>query len=157
MRNPLAIGAALGLLSLASLAGCGRSVDQKLVAAANRGDTNDIRNLLQQGANPQALAADGWTALTMAAREGHLEAVDLLVRSGANVDAPEGGGNTALYWAAFYDHRVVAKFLLSKGADPDKKGNDGETPLHAALRLNHLDVSVVIREAAEKNRWRVGH
>ena len=122
MKNkPKAPTIAACLLLIGFSGGCARSIDKDLIIAAGAGDAEQVRILVQEGANPNALALDAWTPLTTAAREGHLEAVKVLLDSGAKIDAPEGGGNTALFWAAFYDHRDVIHLLLSKGADIDKK------------------------------------
>lgn len=137
------------LLLLSVLGGCARSVDEDLVIAASKGDSEQIRALLKKGANPNVVAVDGWTPLTAAASEGHPETVQILLRSGAKIDAPEGGGNTALFWAAFYNHTDVIQSLLSKGADINKKSKSagGESPLHAALRLNHKEAADLLRQA----------
>ena len=138
MKNEMKVPTiAAWALLIAFSGGCARSIDKDLIIAAGAGDAEQVRALVQKGANPNALALDGWTALTMAAREGRLEAVQVLLQSGAKIDAPEGGGSTALFWAAFYDHRDVIHLLLSKGADINKKSKGGESPLHLALRFNH--------------------
>jgi hypothetical protein len=138
------------LLLIGFSGGCARSIDKDLIIAAYDGNVEQVRALVQKGANPNALAVDAWTPLTVAAREGHLEAVKVLLDSGAKIDAPEGGGNTALFWAAFYDHRDVIHLLLSKGADINKKSKGGESPLHLALRFNHDSAADLLRGAGAR-------
>jgi ankyrin repeat protein len=140
------------LLAAIAVGGCVRSIDEDLVNTAYFGDVHQIRVLLQRGADPNALAMDDWTALTVASREGHVEAVKLLLHSGANIDLPEGGGNTALYWAAFDDRRDVIKLLIAEGANINKKNKakGAETPLHVAIRLNHPEAAELLREAGAK-------
>lgn len=140
------------LFLIVLVGGCARSVDKDLVIAAYNGDVARIEALVKQGANPNALAVDGWTPLTIASREGRLDAVKLLLRSGARPNEPEGGGNSALYWAALSDHCDVINVLLADGADVNKKGssNGAETPLHIALRLHNLDAAEILRQAGGK-------
>lgn len=140
------------LLAALAAGACVRRLNWDLVDAAGDGDVDRIKALLQKGADPNALAMDGWTALTMASREGHVEAVNLLLHSGAKIDLPEGGGNTALYWAAFDDRRDVIKLLIAEGADINKnsKSNGGETPLRVAIRLDHPEAAELLREAGAK-------
>jgi len=131
--------------------GCARDIDKGLVNAAYAGDLRRIEQLLQEGADPNELAVDGWNALPIAAREGHAEAVSVLLRAGAKINAPEGGGNTALFWAAFYDRRDVITLLIADGADVNKKARGGETPLHVALRLGHQHAAELLRNAGAKD------
>ena len=47
-----------------------------------------VKLLLEAGANVNATAEDGWTALMLAARNGHVEIVNLLLEAGAKIGFP---------------------------------------------------------------------
>lgn len=147
MRVSLSCVSLALFLMVTSLQSCTRSHNRELVSAAYRGDAAEIRKLIKEGANPEALAVDDWTPLTIAAREGHVNAVNALIQLGANINRPEGGGNTALFWAAFDDRPEVVQLLLSNGADPNQKRDGGETPLHVAVRLHYYGAATLIRQA----------
>jgi ankyrin repeat protein len=142
--------ASLALIVVLFIYGCTRSRDVDLINAVHAHDIATVQRLIQRGANPQALAADGWTPLTMAAREGDTQIIALLLRCGAAVDQPEGGGNTALFWASFYDKPSAVKQLLSNGANVNKRSEGGETPLHVALRFKHEEVAEILRKSGGK-------
>ena len=62
-------------------------VNNKMLEAAYDGNASLVRDLLRQGADPNAREGDEWTALTYAASEGHSDVVQLLISQGSNVNA----------------------------------------------------------------------
>ena len=90
----------LGLLVVVVLlAGCdgdgdpsgpqARSLDAALIEAARRGDAEEVRRLLEQGAAVAARDPEGATALVAAAYGNHLEVARALVEAGADVNAKD--------------------------------------------------------------------
>jgi len=74
-----------------------------------------VRLLLECGADPKAILAQGVTPLYTAARNGHAATLDLLLKSGAMVNARAEDGSTALVKAAQKGHLdalQVGVFLL---------------------------------------------
>jgi ankyrin repeat protein len=57
--------------------------------AAGRGHREVVELLLKNGANVNAKAADGWTALVRAADRGHRKVVEVLLKNGADVNAKD--------------------------------------------------------------------
>jgi ankyrin repeat protein len=98
---------------------------QCLVAAARRGDEEQVRELLDEpGAEGMSLdfTMDGHNPfpLYLAARGGHEGVVRLLLERGAEIDARNPGsaaGRTALVGAAEKGHEGVVRALLERGAD----------------------------------------
>jgi ankyrin repeat protein len=86
-----------------------------LVYWAALGRTETVRKLLVEKANPNAVDAQGWSALQAAAENGHLEAVKLLVAAGADLNY-SSLGYTALQGATKAKHGAVVKYLKSQGA-----------------------------------------
>src|ERR1043166_675050 len=70
-----------------------------LIDAAKNVDRGAVRALLKQGANVNAAAADGTTALHWASYRDDVETADLLIGAGAKVNAANDLGATPL-WAA---------------------------------------------------------
>jgi len=53
------------------------------MTASSKGNDNIVKLLLGKGADVNAKAKDGWTALMIASRKGHQEVVNLLKAHGA--------------------------------------------------------------------------
>lgn len=128
------------------------TLDRALIAAAQRGNTEHVRQLLAQGANPNAANTDGntLTALIVASRGGHAGAVELLLKAGAKVDATASivvGANGAtegitplMAGAASGDVRTV-ELLLAHHADPNAASVSNETDDSGAVHVTgHLPV-----------------
>ena len=92
--------------------------------AALRGDIDEVRALLAQGADPNAFEEFGSTPLHFAADDGHIEIVRLLLEAGADVNfhLESKIGNTPLGEAAGHCSREMAGLLLQFGADPTIRG-----------------------------------
>ena len=67
-----------------------------LCAAAKRGALDEMRALLEGGADVNVRGLLRCTPLILAVAEGHLEAVSLLLQHGAQVDLTNQYGDTAL-------------------------------------------------------------
>lgn len=90
--------------------------DLALINFAMRGNVEQVKSLVAQGADINATDSTGWTALMFAARDGHFEVVKLLLANGANINATTHKGNiNALYLA---QTKEIAQILQEYGAKP---------------------------------------
>jgi ankyrin repeat protein len=90
-----------------------------LILAASSGGPHaaeNIRTLLDHGADVNASNGFGNTALMLAAEKGHAEAVALLLQRGADVDATNNRGRTALQMAAKHGRAGIAGMLKRASA-----------------------------------------
>jgi hypothetical protein len=72
--------------------------------------------LIAKGANVDALAPNGQTALILAVKLGKIELVQTLVEAKANKDLADPDGLTALGHAKKLDHSDTVKYLQKVGA-----------------------------------------
>ena len=63
-------------------------LNEALSDAAEGGDMDDVRRLLKQGADPDAVGTRNETVLFLAAREAHVDVMAALVAAGADVGKP---------------------------------------------------------------------
>lgn len=123
-----------------------------LFKATKRGDINEVKRLLDLGANPNAQNVKKiLTPLTMAAYYGHLEVCNTLLKYGANLHSKDGHGRTAFLSAASQGHAFVCRFLLDNGAnyyDLDSSGNDFNFSVH--WWSNNLEMCKLEMEQVEK-------
>ena len=96
--------------------------------AANAGKAEEVKGLLERGADVEARDEDGATALHKAANAGKAAVVKLLLEYGADVEAQNEKERTALHVAAEVDKAAVVKLLLEAGANVRAKDEDGRTP-----------------------------
>ena len=106
------------IVSAILLAGCNSKAERAIVAAAGSGDVEQVRILLDNGANVDAVALDDWTPLTRAADKGHMKMIELLLSRGASINKPSGD-LTPLFFAARSGHTQIVKFLIKHGAKLD--------------------------------------
>lgn len=97
-----------------------------LLFAARSGDPESAKDLLDAGANPNDIAADGNSALTLAALSNQGDVAALLIDYGADVNygasaTGVGPGFTALHGAVLRSDVKLAKLLLARGANPDAR------------------------------------
>jgi ankyrin repeat protein len=129
-----------------------------LLVAVRSGNTEGVRRLLMQRANPNAAEADGTTALHWAAHHDNAAAADLLIRAGASVQAKNRYGATALLLACVNGSAPMVDRLLNAGADPNTAMPEGDTALMTAARTgNAAVVKALIARGADVNareRWK---
>jgi len=91
-----------------------------IAQAAELGDARMVKMLLDAGAEPEGINADGQSALMLAIKTGEISVVELLVKAGANVNTIEKfHKQTPIMWAVSAPRNAgaITKLLLSKGAD----------------------------------------
>ena len=106
-----------------------------LIEWARKGDVEEVRKCIQNGADVNSVN-NGWTtALTLSSSEGCTEIVKLLLENGANVHIRSGLFSvTALMLASFNGHTETVKLLLEYGADLEANDNQDWTPLMWAIK-----------------------
>lgn len=90
-----------------------------LFAAAYNNHADIIRVLVANGANIEALDAQGNNALILAAKKGNLPGVEALVERGINVKHQNQSGENALSLVAQRGWKKISDYLISHGADPE--------------------------------------
>lgn len=129
-----------------------KELNIKLCDAAKHGKTEEISNLLDQGAAVNAADKDGVTALMIAAQNNHFSFTQQLINRGADIIISNKYGGTALMRAAGKGHVEIVRFLIEKGANVNKMSNTGFTALLAAASNGYLEVVITLLEhGAEVN------
>jgi len=106
------------------------NLNNRLFVAAHEGDTDKVRELLDMGADKEAVSEVlGETPLIWCCANGHAETAELLLNSGANREARNSDGMTSLIIASMKGYTEIVKLLLEYGADKEAKNNGGWTPL----------------------------
>ena len=113
----------------------------ELHRAAERGNLNRVKELLNQGANIHALDRYGRQPIHWAARGGHLQIVKFLLNRGAKVNVRDKGSNQPIHFAANRGHLNVVKELLNRGAYINSPDFYGNTPLHIAAKAGKKSVA----------------
>jgi uncharacterized protein len=96
-------------------------VDLPIHVAANRGNTEEVRRLLEAKEEDYSNLVNvkeihGWTPLIHASSNGHFETAHFLLGNGASVDNVNDEGRSALWYASHNGHFRVACLLLHHGA-----------------------------------------
>lgn len=106
-----------------------RMLAQPLIDAADRGDTEQVQLLLDQGANINSVVNGRfpWTPLMHASFHGQEETVKLLLSRGARVDHECLDGFTAITLAAAEGFWPIVRQLAAAGADVDHQDATGQS------------------------------
>jgi TolB-like protein/ankyrin repeat protein/class 3 adenylate cyclase len=121
-----------------------------LYAASKRGDLQDVKRLITEGANVNITDYFGKSPLHFAAKNGHVEITALIVNAGADIEAKAQGypdnrvfDATPLIVAAQQGHSKVAEVLINAGADINAETRDSGgtwSTIHHAAFDGHTEV-----------------
>jgi ankyrin len=131
--------------------------DVSLVQTVESGDREAALILIKQGADVNARALDGSTALHWAVHQGDADLVKRLLRAGADASSVNDYSATAMMEAATIGNAAIIKMLLEAGADPDSPNPEGQTALMAVARTGNVEAARSLLDAgADVNateRW----
>ena len=137
--------------------------NKSLFEAAKKGDIEQVKKLIAQGADVNGTEGGAWTPLAEAASVGHAQVVKVLLENGAEVDANDSHGYTPLYYAIWSDiwsddeeetSVETVKALISGGADVNKRPADDKdySPLVYAIWQGHKgNVEIILDAGADLN------
>jgi len=123
-----------------------------LLSAARAGQSDQVRQLIQGGADVNARVLYEGTPLIQAVRSRNLETVDILLKLGADPDRASLGEGNPLIVASRLGLQAVVERLVEAGADVNRVVTYDETPLINAARAGHLStVQYLVQRGANVN------
>jgi ankyrin repeat protein len=113
--------------------------------------------LLKAGADPNLLAASGFTPLHIAAARGQAKVARLLIKAGANpMEYSTHQGITPLYFAVQRGHADAVQVLLSTAPDSHAQVVNqlvsGQTALHAAALRGDAKIARLLLDAGAEQQ-----
>ena|SRR5947209_5625682 len=109
------------------------AASSSFIGAVRSGNVAEVRQLLAQGADPNAPeGVNHWTPLMHAVHKNQLGSVAALLDGHADPNRAVNGG-TPLMMAAGYGYTPIVRLLLARGADPRIRDLDGETAVDWAI------------------------
>ena len=131
-------------------------MDPRLRAAALKRYLAALDRALAEGADPNAMDADGYTPLIFAVCNNNTDCVAKLIEAGAHPDCYTDKGRTPLNSAASSGYAETIRVLLASGAQVDfvpPYGYGSLTPLHYAIDFGHAQaVRALLAAGADVNR-----
>lgn len=133
----------------------GYTLDDNLLYRINFGSAEDVRVLLEKGANPNARNKQGETALEVAFQrnDGESSGMSLaLVDKGASIDVPDSTGNPPIFGAIKYRQFKVVKLLMDKGVDLHLKSAEGVPLFDYAKVYGDPDTLKLLQDMLDKEK-----
>ena len=117
-----------------------RALDVELYEAANEGDYAGVREMVEGGANANAVIDGDGSPLIGAARSGKMLIAQYLLDHGADANQPVPGEGSPLIVAAQLGRLDLVALLIQRGADVNLAVPGDENPLMNAAQNGHLEV-----------------
>jgi hypothetical protein len=118
-----------------------------LSRAADAGNIDQVRTILDNGVNINTQNSFRDTALFRAARKNFVDIVRLLLQAGANPNQQNRTGWVPLHTASVQGFTEVVELLLKNGAIVDPRNKNGWTPLFLAAGSGHIQIVQQLLEA----------
>jgi len=148
-----------------NLEGKNAALRRAIYLTSYNNNTDAVKALLDEGANPSSQDTDGKTALHLAAEKGNIAITETLLAAGAPLDIQDNDGNTPLHSATkklfnadghIYPrpdpnvqnppYHAIIENMVQKGADVNIQNNTGHTPLYiAVLYADYTAVKILLK------------
>lgn len=121
--------------------------------AAERGDVDRIKQLLQEPIPKDTKNSRGQTPLWVAASNGQTDIVKILAREkNIDVDSLSASGQSPIFWPSAYGYEDIVGILLSVGAKPHFIDDYGRTAVSMARQSGHERIVRVLLDAQSAKR-----
>ena len=120
--------------------GGGKEENDAFIKAIQDGDTDEVRELMYEGADVRAVNKDYETPLFLASELGHTEIVDILLQFGADVNHASSRASHPLIMASKNGHTEIVEILVKNGAK-NRMGNYGYMALQHAIENGHIETA----------------
>jgi ankyrin repeat protein len=114
--------------------------------AAEQGNLEFSKYIIEKTNDPNPNGEYGTTALHLASHNGHLKICELIIDNLEDKNPGDNGGMTPLHIASEMGHFDVCKLLIQNIDDKNPSAHDGCTPLHLATNHGHLEIVRLIVE-----------
>ncbi|XP_032428585.1 DNA-binding protein RFXANK isoform X1 [Xiphophorus hellerii] len=104
------------------------------------------KKYILKGADPNAIARERESALTLASSGGYVDIVESLLRHGVDINTYDWNGGTPLLYAVRGNHIKCVEALLGKGADMTIESDSGYSPMALAVALGHKKLQKVLED-----------
>lgn len=131
------------VLGLVSAQARVKALNAAVLHAADKGKSDVLKDLLNQGADLKARDADGANLLMLAGRAGQVALVQFLLAKGLKVTETDSADATALHYAARGGSLESLRLLFSK-AELEHKSGTGRTPLMEAAAASWPKVTAYL-------------
>ena len=116
-------------------------LDWRLHLAVKLGNVNEVKELLNAGADIESEDEQGWTPLTSACGHGNQQMVEILLKLNAKTEhSCKYTGSTPLMISCMNGYVDIAQILLDYGADTGAKDNSGLSTLHNACCYSKVGI-----------------
>ncbi|XP_058965683.2 ankyrin repeat and EF-hand domain-containing protein 1-like isoform X1 [Pocillopora verrucosa] len=122
-----------------------------LHAASATGSVACVREILEAGADCDALDSENNHSAHRAALNGHFEVIRVLAAYGADLGKVASDGNTPIHYAARQGFGPICKFLSQRGCPSMLKNKEGKTPRLLAKDNEHKDALKECRKAEKQS------
>jgi hypothetical protein len=116
----------------------------RLLKFVASGTADDVKVMLDRGADPNARNGRGQTALSVAVARYDNEIIKLLLAKGANVNVADTEGNTPLMLAAAGNNQEGARLLLDYKPEVNVANKEKKTALLLASEGGHTRVAELL-------------
>lgn len=116
------------------------TIEEQLLQAADSGQTDKVRQLVEGGANINAQNAEGRTPAMIATYNNDVETAKVLIEAGADVNLQDGMKNTPFLYAGAEGYLEILKLTIKAGADPAITNRYGGTALIPASEHGYVEV-----------------
>jgi len=116
------------------------NMQEQLIAAAERGDTTAVLNLLRNGAEINGKDGRGRTAVMAATHRNQAETVKELIRAGADINIQDDRRDNPLLYAGAEGLLDIVRLCITAGADTKRTNRYGGTALIPAAERGHVEV-----------------
>lgn len=131
-----------------------KAVNEQLILAVERSETDTVRRLIKDGANINAQDLKGRTASMIATYNKDIETVKVLIEAGADVNIQDDMKNNPFLYAGAEGFLEILKLTIEAGADPSITNRYDGTALIPASEHGYVDV---IKELLTNTDIEVNH